>query len=125
MKNCFTRTCLCSILFLFTLWTQAQAQQTTITGAVTNSNNGEKMAGVTVSVKGALSGAITDASGNFRLHTARSLPLTLVFSYVGFKSEEVTVSNAGEPVNVMLSSTEVLGQEVVVAASRVAQSILQ
>ncbi|KAA2242427.1 TonB-dependent receptor [Chitinophaga agrisoli] len=125
MKNCFTRTCLCSILILLNLWSVAQAQQTTITGAVTNSTTSQKMPGVTVSVKGALTGAITDASGNFRFNTTRSLPLTLVFSYVGFKSEEVTVSNAGEPVNVMLSSTEILGQEVVVAASRVAQSILQ
>ncbi len=125
MKNCFTRTCLCSILILLNLWSVAQAQQTTITGAVTNSTTSQKMPGVTVSVKGALTGAITDANGNFRFNTSRSLPLTLVFSYVGFKSEEVTVSSAGEPVNVMLSSTEILGQEVVVAASRVAQSILQ
>jgi outer membrane receptor protein involved in Fe transport len=125
MKNYIT-TCLCSILFLLILWPAAKAQQhTTITGSVTNTLNGEKMAGVTVSVKGSLSGTISDASGNFKLNTSRSLPLTLVFSYVGFKSEEVTVTNAGEAVNVQLTSTEVLGQEVVVAASRVAQSILQ
>jgi outer membrane receptor protein involved in Fe transport len=125
MKNYLT-TCLCSVLFLLNLCSVVQAQQqTTITGSVTNSLNGEKMPGVTVSVKGTLSGTITDNGGNFRLNTSRSLPLTLVFSYVGFRSEERTVNSSGETVNVQLTSTEVLGQEIVVAASRVAQNILQ
>ncbi|GAA0561002.1 TonB-dependent receptor [Chitinophaga japonensis] len=126
MKNYFLRTCLCSALLLLSLWSVAQAQQqTTITGTVTSSENGEKMAGVTVSVKGATSGTISDADGNFRLNTTRSLPLTLVFSYVGFSSQEVVVSSSVQPINVQLTSTELLGQEVVVAASRVAQSIME
>ncbi len=125
MKNYLT-TCLCSVLFLLNLCSVVQAQQqTTITGAVTNSLNGEKMPGVTVSVKGTLSGTITDNSGNFKLNTSRDLPFTLVFSYVGFKSEERIVTSANEAVNIQLTSTEVLGQEIVVAASRVAQNILQ
>lgn len=125
MKNTFLKTCLCAAFLFISLWSVTQAQQISISGAVTDKTTGEKMAGVTVSVKGSLSGTISDGSGNFKLNTSRSLPLTLVFSYVGFKSEEVLVSNAGETLSIQLSSTEVLGQEVVVAASRVAQSILQ
>ncbi|HEU4554519.1 MAG TPA: carboxypeptidase-like regulatory domain-containing protein, partial [Chitinophaga sp.] len=125
MKNVFLKTCLCTALLLIFLWPVAQAQQITINGAVTNKTSGEKMAGVTVSVKGSLSGTISGANGNFKLTTSHSLPLTLVFSYVGFKSEEVQVQNASQDINVQLESTEVLGQEIVVAASRVAQSILQ
>lgn len=124
MKNYLT-TCLCSVLFLLSLCSVVQAQQHTITGSVTNVLTGEKMPGVTVSVKGSLSGTISDNSGNFKLNTTRSLPLTLVFSYVGFKSEERIVTSSGENVIVQLTSTEVLGQEIVVAASRVAQNILQ
>src|SRR5688500_6933969 len=124
MKNYLT-TCLCSVLFLLSLCSVVQAQQHTITGSVTNVLTGEKMPGVTVSVKGSLSGTISDNSGNFKLNTTRNLPLTLVFSYVGFKSEERIVTSSGENVIVQLTSTEVLRQEIVVAASRVAQNILQ
>lgn len=122
MKNCFVKASLCCMLLL-QLFTLAYAQQKTITGTVTNKTTGEPLPGVTVSLKGTLSGTITDGSGHYKFTTTRSLPLTLIFSSVGFKSEQVQVSNQ-ESNNIQLSSTEILGEEVVVAASRVSESIL-
>lgn len=117
--------CLLFVMLLAT-WQISPAQtQHTITGTVVNSSTGQGMPGVTVSVKGAATGAVTNAQGEFRVNTTRSLPLTLVFSYVGFKSQEVAVTDASQSVNVQLASTEILGQEVVVSASRVTQSILE
>ncbi len=114
------------VLMLPAAWQISSAQtQHTITGTVFNSSNSQGMPGVSVSVKGAATGAITNSSGEFRVTTTRSLPLTLVFSYVGFTTQEITVSDAGQSVNVQLVSSEILGQEVVVSASRVAESILQ
>lgn len=111
---------------LMMTWQFALAQdQTTISGTVTNAATGEKMPGVSVSVKGTLAGSVTDANGKFKITTSRSLPLTLAFTYIGFSGQEVTVTEASQEVSVQLSSTEILGQEVVVSASRVAESILQ
>ncbi|WP_232826024.1 TonB-dependent receptor [Chitinophaga alhagiae] len=125
MKCTLRMQCLLFVMLLAT-WQTGRAQtQHTLTGTVVNSSTGQGMPGVTVSVKGAATGAVTNASGEFRFNTTRSLPLTLVFSYVGFKSQEVAVTDAGQAVNVQLASTEILGQEVVVSASRVTQSILE
>ncbi|ASZ13118.1 TonB-dependent receptor [Chitinophaga pendula] len=126
MKSCLEKMSLCFLATLLFLCQIVQAQQSsTITGTVTNKSTGEKIPGVTVTVKGTAIGAISDGNGVFRLHTTRSFPLTLVLSYVGFKTEELTVASAASSIPVQLTSTEILGQEVVVAASRVAESILQ
>jgi outer membrane receptor for ferrienterochelin and colicin len=53
------------------------------------------------------------------------LPVVLVFSSVGFENQEVTVSDASQPVNVDFKVNTTLGQEVVVAASRVPQRLLE
>lgn len=116
--------CLVFVMLLST-WQITIAQTHNITGTVVNSSTSQGMPGVTVSVKGAATGAVTNSNGEFRITTSRALPLTLVFSYVGFKSQEVAVTDASQGINVQMASTEILGQEVVVSASRVTQSILE
>lgn len=125
MKNCLQLTCLCALLSLLNLSTVVYAQeQQTITGTVTNKTTGDPLPGVTVAIKGTFSGTITDSKGHFRFTSSRSFPFTMVFSSVGFASREVPVTGAGN-LTIQLSSTEILGEEVVVAASRVSQSILE
>ncbi|WP_346320630.1 TonB-dependent receptor [Chitinophaga sp. YIM B06452] len=115
------------LIALFLLLAQLTYGQTqhTISGTVVNSSTSQAMPGVTVSVKGAATGAVTNNNGEFTVKTTRSLPLTLVFTYVGFKTQEITVQDASANVNVQLASTEILGQEVVVSASRVTESIME
>jgi TonB-dependent starch-binding outer membrane protein SusC len=60
-----------------------------ITGVVTDANSGEALPGVTVLVKGTTSGAITDIGGNYSI--SASADDYLVFSFVGYLSEEVLV----------------------------------
>lgn len=64
-------------------------QQKTVSGKVTDSNGG-LLPGVTVAVKGTTNGNITDANGNFSLPNIAS-DATLVFSFVGMKTQEVKV----------------------------------
>ena len=113
------------LMFIFLCQTAFSQNSRTISGTVVDATTGKGLQGVSVSVKGATSGAITDANGVFKFTTGHSLPLTLQFSSVGYKPEEATVTDASMNVNVQLSSTEILGKEVVVSASRVAESILQ
>ncbi|PSL27480.1 TonB-dependent receptor [Chitinophaga ginsengisoli] len=125
MKNYLQLTCLCALLLLINLSTRVYGQQQqTVTGTVTDKTTGNPLPGVTVSVKGSLAGTITDGSGNFRFNTTRQFPITLVFSSVGYSSAPVVVNSAGN-ITVQLASTEILGEEIVVAASRVSQSILE
>ncbi len=102
----------------------ANAQNTTISGNVKNSSTLENASAVSVTVKGSSEGTFTDEKGNFRLN-ARTFPLTLIFSSVGFQTQEVEVKSPEDAVFVSLNPGNVLGQEVVVSASRVAERILE
>lgn len=127
MKNGLQKLPLLAFLLLLTIYsnTVRSQNQVVIKGKVTDKTNGQVMPGISVSIKGAAAGAVTDNNGAFRITTSRSLPLTLVLTSVGYKAEEVIVSSADADVNVALTSTSILGQEVVVSASRVSESIME
>ncbi|AHM61174.1 TonB-dependent receptor plug [Flammeovirgaceae bacterium 311] len=82
-----------SILFLSWLCVaNVMAQSQTISGKVTDAENGEGLPGVTVQVKGTTTGTVTDVDGNYSL----SVPNTsgvLVVSFVGYVVQEVPINN--------------------------------
>lgn len=100
------------------------AQSSTITGKVTNSVTKEGVGEVSVSVKGSSEGTFTDPNGDFKLNV-KKLPVTLVFTSVGFDQQEVIVNSASDVVNVSLKTASSLGQEVVISATRTPQRILE
>jgi len=63
------------------------AQQ--VNGRVTSSDDGTSLPGVTVIVKGTANGTGTDADGKYSIEAGNSV--ILVFSFVGFASQEVPV----------------------------------
>ncbi|GAA5038238.1 membrane protein [Marivirga lumbricoides] len=103
---------------------QVQAQTTQLKGTVVDAKTGSTLIGVNVLVKGKVLGTTTDFDGNFDLKLNMELPITLQFSMVGYTTEEVEVTNT-QPINIKLEEEVLLGQEVVVSASRVEESILQ
>ena len=96
-----------------------------ITGTVKNSTKSESLSAVTITVKGGNAGTFTDDKGNFKLFTTQKAPFTLVFSSVGFESKEVAIDANTTKVSVSLKPSYVLGSDVVVSASRVAERILE
>ena len=86
-------------------------QQLQVTGVVKDTN-GEPMIGVTVMVKGAGTGAITDIDGNYSVSVPGSKSV-LTFSFVGYTTKEVTVGNQ-KVINVTLSEDSKMIDEVVV-----------
>ncbi len=115
---------LCAIVSLS--MTHAFAQTTTISGKVTEERSKETLVGVNIVVKGRVIGTITDLSGNFSLKVNQEPPLTLVFSMVGFSSKEVDITESNvSNLQVTLAETSILGQEVVVSASRVEENVLK
>jgi outer membrane receptor protein involved in Fe transport len=116
--------CLAALSLLLFL-TIAASAQTTISGTVRNSSNKETVPSVSVTIKGTSAGTFTDDKGNFKLTTTRPLPVTLIFSSIGFTTQEVNVDNASTPVQVDFVPASSLGTEVVVSASRVPERILE
>src|SRR5690554_7585724 len=105
---------------------EIHAQGTTIAGIVKDADSGEPLIGVNILVKGQVIGTITNLEGRFRLQINQSPPLTLVFSMVGYASQEINISNSNTTnLQVSLIEQTILGQEIVVSASRVEESILQ
>ncbi len=115
------------ILGFFISFSQLNAQSTTsISGKVTESETNEALIGVNILVKGKVIGTITDLNGDFNLTINQPPPLTLVFSMIGFASQEIQITeNEVTGLQVELEEQTMLGQEVVVSASRVEESILQ
>jgi TonB-linked SusC/RagA family outer membrane protein len=101
-----------SLIFaLVLLFAQAAWAQRTITGTVTG--EGELLIGVNVVVKGTSIGVSTDTDGKYAIEVPAEAT-TLLFSYTGFTTQEVTLG-ASNVVDVVLSSGITLSDVVVTA----------
>jgi len=100
------------------------AQNVIISGNVRNSATLANAPAVSVTIKGGDVGTFTDDKGNFKISIKR-LPVTLIFSSIGYVIQEVTVNSSSDVVNVSFVPSNSLGQEVVVSASRLPQRILE
>ncbi len=88
-------------------------QEYTISGKVTDSS-GQPLPGVTVVIKGTTQGTVTNADGEYSLSIIPE-NATLVFSFVGMKTQNVVVGNQTK-INVILEDETVGINEVVVTA---------
>ena len=93
--------------FLMTVVAMAQI---TVSGNVKD-NSGEPIIGANVLVKGTTNGTITDFDGNFSISVPSNA--TLVFSYVGYKDQEIAVAGK-TTINVILEEDSELLEDVVV-----------
>jgi len=66
--------------------------QTTITGQITDQSDGQSLVGVNIYIKGSTHGTISDTDGNYTI-LATATDTVLVFSYVGYSTEEVSIGN--------------------------------
>ena len=110
MEKIFTKiSVLASVLMLF--FNVSFAQNVTVKGIVTDAGDKSTLPGVSVLVKGTTTAAQTDINGAYSI--AAPANATLVFSYIGYTSQEVAV--AGKTlINVSLSSSAQQLQQVVV-----------
>ena len=70
----------------------AQAQETVVSGTVTSTEDVGGLPGVNVLVKNSTQGTVTDIDGNYNI-SVPGAEAVLVFSSVGYESQEVTVGN--------------------------------
>tara|TARA_Y100000310_G_C20700347_1_gene829140 strand:- start:1983 stop:5141 length:3159 start_codon:yes stop_codon:yes gene_type:complete len=98
------------LLMLFVL--TATAQEKTVSGIITSSEDGSTLPGVTILEKGTGNGTITDIDGNYKI-TVSGPGATLVVSFVGFKTEEMVVGNQTS-INISMAPDVSTLEEVVV-----------
>lgn len=106
---------LISLLFCF----QAiYAQGLKISGTVTD-QSGLTMPGVTILIKGTTIGVVTDLDGFYSLDVPRNAVLSA--SYIGYRTQEKTVTGSETVINFVLSENVELIDEVVVTAIGIKQ----
>ncbi|MDZ7605267.1 MAG: TonB family protein [Cyclobacteriaceae bacterium] len=89
-------------------------QERKIKGKVTTVEDDSPAPGVNVLIKGASVGTITDIDGNYEITIPAAEEATLVFSYIGFTTEEVSLKKDETAVDVALSSDMTALSEIVV-----------
>ncbi|MFY7666070.1 SusC/RagA family TonB-linked outer membrane protein [Flavobacterium sp.] len=85
--------------------------QSQISGTVTD-NKGLGMPAVSIAVKGTTNGVMTDLDGNFKINAKPTD--VLVFSFIGFKTKEITVGNNNELKVQLEEATENLEEVVLI-----------
>ena len=83
-------TMLAPIVVIMLVMPAAFAQAQEVTGTVT-STEGDALPGVNIIVKGTTTGAISDIDGKYQMQVPDGS--TLIFSYVGYKTQEIAVGN--------------------------------
>ncbi|HTD93185.1 MAG TPA: carboxypeptidase-like regulatory domain-containing protein, partial [Chitinophagaceae bacterium] len=90
--------------------------QRDITGQITDEQNKSPLQGVNITVKNSRVGTTTDADGHFHL-TVPATAKTLVFTFSGFDSREVTLASGQSDVSLALARNIQSLNEVVVAVA--------
>ena len=110
-------------LFLLVAFASASAvyaQEVTVGGRVTDAADGSSIPGVTVVIKNTTLGAVSDIDGNYTLKVKPGD--ILVFSYVGYQTQEKTFSGEKKIDVVLATSVSSLNEIVVIGYGSVKKS---
>lgn len=105
-----------TLFFTLFLFTTSAISQININGVVTDQKN-EALIGVNVQVKGTNKGTATDLEGVYKLNDIAEDAI-LVFSYIGYQTQEVAVDNRSTIDVTLISDSELLEEIVVVGYGR-------
>ena len=97
------------LAFVFSL--MGYSQTSLVSGNVSDASG--PIPAVNVVIEGTTNGTQTDFDGNFEIEAKKGD--TLVFSYIGYKSEYVTIENIEKFLKVVLEEDSALLEEVVIA----------
>ena len=109
MRKCITG--LIALLLVLCTTATVWAQGVTITGTITD-EHGDPLIGVNIQVRGTTTGAITDINGRYSVAVSGNQAV-LIFTYIGFLQQEMTVG-AQRTINIVMREDAQGLEEVVV-----------
>lgn len=101
----------------------AQTTQTTISGTVKD-DKGEPLAGVNIFVKGRVIGTLSSSTGQFNLKVDGPPPFTLKFSIIGYKEQEIQITEAATTLDIKLDEDITTLGDVVITGAPVDDRVL-
>ena len=108
---------LSGFLCFMVLTAQLAFAQGTISGTITD-ETGEPLIGANVLIQNTTDGNISDFDGNYSVTTSSSFPLTMVVSFTGYSTQEITVNAPTNGLDVSMSEGLLLGEDIIISASR-------
>ena len=102
------------IFCLLTIWAIPSWAQRSVGGKVTVKDDGQPLPGVTILVQNTNVGTVSDIDGNYTISVPEGRDV-LVFSFIGFKEQQVQIGNQSTVNVAMESDTEQLSEVVVTA----------
>jgi len=102
------------VVFMLLFTILANAQSTTISGTVTDNSTNESLPGVSIIIKGTTIGVTTDLDGKYSIKVDNA-DATLVFSFVGYETQEIEVGGKTSVNVALVSSTTDIDEVMVVA----------
>lgn len=100
-----------TVIFLL-LFKALAARQGIVQGRVISQDNDQPLAGVSVKVKGAPNGTLTQPDGHFTIKV-KEANVTLVFTYLGYLNQEIKAVSGSSLVVNLVSDPKLLGEVVV------------
>jgi TonB-linked SusC/RagA family outer membrane protein len=100
-------------LFVLLLSITLNGQNVNVSGAITEASSGQPLPGVNVIIKNTSIGTSTDFDGNFTLNDV-PLNSVIVVSYIGFVTQEITITNNNPLAISLLEDAESLNEVVVI-----------
>jgi outer membrane receptor protein involved in Fe transport len=97
-----------------------------ISGKIQDSVNAQSLAGATIRIKGTKIATAAREDGSFEIKVFQKLPVTLLVSSLGYKTQEFVVNeNTTSKISISLYAQNQYAGQVVVTASRRSESILK
>ena len=97
-----------------TVKTATEVSQITVSGRVTDDGSPDGLPGVNVLLKGTSTGTATDVNGNYRINVPDSGEGILIFSYIGYITQEATINKQSQINIKLLADIKGLSEVIVV-----------
>src|SRR5690349_5811126 len=100
------------VVFLLLVASGSVQAQSAVTGKVIDGETKDPLPGVNIAIKGKAEGNFTSPDGKFSFNVSK-FPITLVFSFIGFETQEVEVTGPQNLTIEMIPASMLIGEVVV------------
>jgi len=98
--------------------------QSSISGKIID-KSGDQLPGASLSINGTNIVTVTDANGNYQLTNTQPFPWTVRITFVGYTDRTIVVNASGDQGTIILEEGVLLGNEVIISASRMPEKAIE